>query len=103
MAESDNNLNKIHCASCGVSFGIDKDVDKLWRGSHKSFWCPNGHSLSYSGPSAQEKELTELRAKVKTLEEELSTAKQSMHTQTTAIETLRSELEIWRPTTTDEN
>jgi len=102
MAESDNNLNRIHCASCGVSFGIDKDVDKLWRDSYKSFWCPNGHSLSYSGPSPQEKEISELRDKVASLEKELSAAKQTMHTQTITIETLRSELEIWKPTTTDD-
>lgn len=36
------------CCSCGVTFGMPNDMDDQRRKDGKSFYCPNGHSQSYS-------------------------------------------------------
>lgn len=38
-----------HCGVCGIAFGVTKDFnDRCIEDSGKSFFCPNGHSLSYT-------------------------------------------------------
>ena len=37
--------------SCGIMFAIDDAYDDRRRRDLRSFYCPNGHSLSYSGES----------------------------------------------------
>lgn len=62
----------ISCASCGVLFGLlDEHNDKL-RQTGKSFYCPNGHSLSYPKLPARsareeqlEQELIRIRAQLR--------------------------------------
>lgn len=44
-------LNSLSCASCGVVFAVTDDWERERRRDHRSFWCPNGHSLSWSGKS----------------------------------------------------
>jgi len=55
---------EIHaCCSCGVLFAMtEKHINELRR-NHKSFYCPNGHSLSFPGTSNKEK-IQELTAKI---------------------------------------
>jgi hypothetical protein len=43
------------CCVCGVQFGMPAYLDKKLRETHKSFYCPNGHSQSYTGKSEAEK------------------------------------------------
>ena len=43
------------CPSCGVSFGLIENFDQRRRKDKKSFWCPNGHSLSYPGESDEKR------------------------------------------------
>ena len=43
------------CISCGVVFGLPKDLDAQLRLNHKSFYCPNGHSQLYTAKSEVEK------------------------------------------------
>lgn len=43
------------CARCGVSFGITKRYDDERREARATFYCPNGHTLSFSGKSETEK------------------------------------------------
>ena len=100
MADDDNNLLRYHCPVCGVAYGLDKAVDKLWRAGHKTFMCPNGHSLSYKDQSESEKELVSLRSKVKELESKLQVAQKEAGDYKKKVEELTEELEIWRPSGT---
>lgn len=54
---TETQIHIIECAACSIDFGIGADFVARRRKDHKSFYCPNGHSLSYSGPSAEEKRL----------------------------------------------
>lgn len=44
------------CANCGVIFGIPADLEERRRKDHKTFYCPNGHNLVFSGPTQAEKD-----------------------------------------------
>lgn len=44
------------CASCGIQFQLPRSYDDKRREDGKTFYCPNGHSLSYG-----EGEATRLR------------------------------------------
>jgi len=48
-------LSVIHCANCGIAFGITTDFEERRRADHKDFMCPNGHSNFYNGESEEEK------------------------------------------------
>lgn len=50
------------CDGCGVIFAITKQLEERRREDHKSFWCPNGHSMSF-GENTKEKELREAKRK----------------------------------------
>lgn len=39
----------LHCASCGIAFGITRDFEQRRRGDLKSFFCPAGHSQWFPG------------------------------------------------------
>lgn len=45
----------IVCCSCGIEFHVPKHWDQKRRSNHENLWCPNGHSLSYKGESAEER------------------------------------------------
>jgi hypothetical protein len=98
MSEEHNQLN---CPSCGLSFGFPKEVEKLWRESHKQFFCPNGHSMSWTGESPSEKEHRLRKEKVEELETKLAAALKELEAQKKRADELAAELEIWRPTTTE--
>lgn len=36
------------CPACGVIFGVDTTYDDRRRADGRDFYCPNGHSMSYS-------------------------------------------------------
>ena len=44
--------NAITCASCGVVFWMTSAHEALRREDGKSFYCPNGHSLSFKDSEA---------------------------------------------------
>ena len=51
------------CISCGVHFGIPKQLDTQLRSNHNGFFCPNGHKQYYTAESEAEKLRRELRRK----------------------------------------
>lgn len=54
--------SKIHileCATCNIDFGIGADFMRRRREDHAWFYCPNGHSNAYNGPSETEKRATQ--------------------------------------------
>jgi hypothetical protein len=64
-----NHFCAVECchAGCGITFAIPRWFDKNRRDDHKSFYCPNGHSLSFHGASAEER----LRQKIADVERSL--------------------------------
>lgn len=44
-------LSHVPCCECGITFGIPLTFEQERRSDQKSFWCPNGHILAYSGKS----------------------------------------------------
>ena len=98
MADSDLPIGVMNtCASCGVQFALHKDVETVWRGSHKAFVCPNGHNLAWSDKTPQEKELDALRARVKELEAQLVETKQKLEQESVKNTNLATRLELWEP------
>jgi DNA repair exonuclease SbcCD ATPase subunit len=43
-----------------MMFGVPSDFDRRRREDHKSFFCPSGHSQSYTGPTEAQKLKNEL-------------------------------------------
>jgi hypothetical protein len=49
----------IPCPSCGIIFGVPQDFDRERRADGRTFYCPNGHVLTF-GKSEEEKLRTQL-------------------------------------------
>lgn len=58
-------LSVLDCPSCGVIFGIAEDYVERRREDHKGFECPNGHSMSFSGPTEAEQRIARVEAEAK--------------------------------------
>lgn len=43
------------CPNCGVVFAIPTTLEDRRREDHRTFYCPNGHSMSFQGPTEAEK------------------------------------------------
>lgn len=63
----ESSLTVIDCAECGIVFGIGAEYAKRRRNDGRTFYCPNGHNLSWHETEADRlrkqlaaaKELTE--------------------------------------------
>lgn len=100
---SEEDFNEVHCCNCGITFKFSKKIEEMWRKDEKTFYCPNGHSLVWHKPkeSDEEKTIKKLREEVKELKEKLSAAEKKADEQKKRADELATELEIWRPTTTE--
>ena len=49
------------CIDCGITFGFPKSYDARLRETHANFFCPNGHSMCYTGKTEAEKLRDELK------------------------------------------
>ena len=63
------------CCNCHIQFGMSKTLRDQRIRDHKSFWCPNGHPMSFVGET-EEKKLREknerLEARATHLKEQLN-------------------------------
>src|SRR5271156_3162769 len=100
--EEDKKVQHVTCNSCGIEFSFGTKVSDMWRKSQKTFYCPNGHGLQWSGESAEQKEMSSLKKQVAELTEKLATAVTEVAEQTKKMEELSSELEIWKPASAKE-
>lgn len=90
-----------NCPSCGIVFGIPKEMEPIWRNNHNSFHCPNGHSLSWSAESPKDKEHRLRLKEVEDLKAKLADVQKELTAQKKKVEELQAELEIWRPSSAD--
>jgi hypothetical protein len=56
-------LNSLHCANCGLLFGITADFEARRRLDHKTVFCPMGHINVYNHQTEAERLAAELRTK----------------------------------------
>lgn len=47
-------IRVVDCAECAVTFGLSDEFINRRREDHRSFYCPNGHSLSYRAANEAE-------------------------------------------------
>ncbi|GAA4681275.1 hypothetical protein [Phytohabitans rumicis] len=64
------NLVAIDCCSCGVVFGLSEGHHRQLRRTGQRFFCPNGHSQSYT-----ETEADRLRKQLATVEQQRDRAR----------------------------
>lgn len=66
------------CASCGIVFAVPATFDRRRRDDARSFYCPNGHTLTYAESKADrlQRELDHARRRVSWRDEELAAARQ---------------------------
>lgn len=50
------------CCNCHVLFAIPEDMQRRLRETHHSFYCPNGHSQSYTDKTEAQKLQAQLQA-----------------------------------------
>jgi uncharacterized protein with PIN domain len=62
-------INAHDCPSCGVIYGLADDYEQRRRQDGATWYCPNGHSVSYNG--THEAELKKARAEVEAAKERL--------------------------------
>lgn len=86
------------CASCGVIFGIPVEMENRRKKDHRTFYCPNGHSLHFSGPTQAEKEAKAAKERADRLYAKLQAAHdQSEAAHREAAEAKASEIRLrWR-------
>lgn len=87
---SDNNLYRYICPTCGIAYGLDKDVDSVWRIKGHVYWCPNGHQLALEKSNVNE---------LQELKRNLDTATTEAAAQKKRADDLQAELDIWKPRT----
>jgi len=56
----DLEMVSVPCADCGIVFALPKNYDQKLRESHKGFYCPNGHTLTYPYETEAERLKTKL-------------------------------------------
>lgn len=63
------NFSEVGCAACQLLFMITTDFEERRRKDHNSFYCPNGHSNSYSQKSKEDILRDRLEAKDETIKD----------------------------------
>jgi len=48
-------LKLLNCCSCGVYIALTEDHERSLRESHRSFYCPSGHTQNFPGTTEAEK------------------------------------------------
>jgi len=80
-----------NCCTCGVVYGLPDKLDDSLRRNGGTFYCPNGHQMSYTKgknleewfktAANQEQEITELKLKNNQLIHQLGQLSGQLHTQ----------------------
>jgi hypothetical protein len=88
-------IDSFPCGVCGIVFGFSKRVAKNWQTTHQSFYCPNGHYVSWPDKVDAEKEIQKLRATVLELEDMVKQAREMATKEKQRADELELELELY--------
>lgn len=80
------------CPTCGVSYCLPKLFDDERREDHRSWYCPNGHSLYYPAESPKEREIRLLKEKLALRDWGLLTRDREIGVLKTEVRSLRAQL-----------
>jgi hypothetical protein len=83
MTTVEQTLTLIDCPSCAIQFAVPEKWDDNRRDNGQSFYCPNGHPMSYNG------EITQLRKKIAQQETALTAARDQQRAAEEIAETAR--------------
>lgn len=69
----------ITCGDCAIPFALPKDFQARKYADGSSFWCPNGHEISYSEPETArlKRQLKSAQARVTHAEDQREAAERS--------------------------
>lgn len=68
-----HSITVMDCPRCGEVFGVLESTTDVRRRDGKSFYCPHGHTMSYSiGETLQQRELKEAKRRAEQAERELA-------------------------------
>jgi hypothetical protein len=70
--------NNIDCCNCGMTFAVPVAWERERRTNHNGFFCPNGHSLVFNGPSVLEKQVKEKEEEITRLKSRLDWKERSL-------------------------
>jgi len=90
------NTVEISCITCGVSFWISQNHQAELKKTHKSFYCPNGHTQYYPGKTDAEKykELFEREQRLrKNIDTDNNSLKNSLRTYKGEVTKLKKKIE----------
>ncbi len=72
-------IELLHCANCGLQFGMTSDFEERRRNDHGNFYCPAGHSNVYLGKSKAERLQDQLNTKERELAAEIERRRRAEH------------------------
>jgi uncharacterized coiled-coil protein SlyX len=81
----------ITCAECGVQFCLPAHLGTKLREEGRTFYCPNGHSLSY-----KQSTVDKLREEIKTLERKVAWRDETIERQRREIDALEGAVAAYR-------
>lgn len=78
--------------TCGVVFGMPKDLERRRRGDGETFYCPNGHPLVFSDEQTAQEKLKDVEARELALQDQLSAAIRDAESSRTELLRVRSRI-----------
>lgn len=80
------------CYLCAIDFCITKVLYNLRVKDRRDFHCPNGHSQHYLAPEVDPKDAELIKLRAELVDAKTLTAKLQAE-----LDTLKIEVELWRP------
>jgi hypothetical protein len=77
------------CPTCGVIFAVTTEFEGRRRKQRDGFYCPKGHSMSFSGPSASEREAARLKKELDRTQAILNSTNQALLVERETLATTR--------------
>lgn len=96
MSEEES-LEGVNCCTCGIRFHFLKRIVASRRESGKTFYCPNGCSLSWPKPK---EEIELLKKEIEELKKKLELALKEIEARKKLSEELQLEVDLWKPAET---
>lgn len=84
-------LELVNCSSCGVIFGLPQNMQHELSQTGNSFFCPNGHSLSY-----RDSEMSRLKKRLKEREKYIDDLKGDLMLTERRRRAAKGQLTKWR-------
>lgn len=78
-------LRQRECPDCGITYGMTSTLEGNLRSTNRTFYCPNGHALSFK----DQKEIERLTAEVERLKKAIDSQEERLSYRWKQIEELQ--------------